>query len=68
MNATDVILFRVNNEQLNDIIPEQPIDKEEFKRIYKIATREKPWHFLYINNRKNPEKRYYKNFTVKPIK
>jgi hypothetical protein len=62
INANNVIIFRVNESELDKIAEEMAQEsKDEFKAIVHYATREK-YSFLFINTRAPYEERYRLRF------
>ena len=61
LNTSGQIIFRVNNIERQAMSEEQQIDSDSFLKLYEESTQE-PYSFLYINNEKQIEERYYKRF------
>jgi len=63
MNASCLLLYRVNSGERKIIEPELNIEPEQFRKYYKLATKDKPYHFLFVNYRQPIGKQFYKNLT-----
>ncbi len=61
LNTSFQIIFRVNNLERMVLSEEQQIDSDSFLRLYEEAVSE-PYSFLFINNDKQVDERYYKRF------
>ena len=61
LNTTGQIVFRVNNIERQAMAEENQVDSDTFLNLYEIAT-EEPYSFLYINNEKPINERYYQRF------
>jgi len=63
MNCSAMFLYRVNSGERKAIEPEMPIEPKVFRKYYKQATKDKPYHFLFINFRAPQGRQYYRNLT-----
>ena len=64
LNASHWIYFtgNINNFELNAIADDQPLDKNTFKKIWKRATEEGQYSFIYANMKEPIKQRYYITF------
>ena len=61
LNASAMIILRVNNIEVKALAEEQQVDTDVFEHMYKTATAE-PYSFLYVNLTKPIPERYYERF------
>ena len=61
LNCTSMMIWKVNNMEATSIAEEQVINKDDFIDLLETAT-EEDFSFLYINNQKKVNERYYLRF------
>ena len=61
LNASAMIILRVNNIEVKALAEEQQVDIDIFEEMYRTATAE-PYSFLFINLTKPISERYYERF------
>jgi len=61
LNASAMVILRVNNIEVKALAEEQQVDTHVFEEMYRTATAE-PYSFLYINLTKPISERYYERF------
>lgn len=61
LNASAMIILRVNNIEVKALAEEQQVDTDIFEEMYRTATAE-PYSFLFINLTKPISERYYERF------
>lgn len=64
LNASSYIYFlNTNNKEKETITDDQPIDKEDFHEIWRLAKEDGNYSFIYVNMSQPIKERYYINFT-----
>lgn len=61
LNTSAQIILRVNNIERQAMAEENQVDSDTFLQLYETATEEN-YSFLFINNEKPLNERYYKKF------